>query len=148
MISPGSSKPSAIPTSFLMNDPRGISRPEGSADAPFYPPNRQNDVLSFHKEQSMGVNHNIIHLFRQDGFSQQQAYDQVDKLLRKRYREWYLAHADIPVWGEEVDMQVQLYVKGCQDVVLANLYWRRVSLAFALAVGWDGNRVNEGVTLC
>lgn len=86
--------------------------------------NRQNDVLSFHKEQSMGVNHNIIHLFRQDGLSQQEAYDQVSQLLNKRYRAWYLAHSEIPLWGEAVDVQVQMYVKGCQDVILANLNWR------------------------
>ena len=72
----------------------------------------------------MGVNHNIIHLFRQDGLSQQEAYDKVGDLLNKRYRAWYLAHSEIPLWGEAVDVQVQLYVKGCQDVVLANANWR------------------------
>lgn len=72
----------------------------------------------------MGVNHNIIHLFRQDGLSQQEAYDRVSDLLTKRYRAWFLAHAAIPIWGEAVDVQVQMYVKGCQDVILGNLNWR------------------------
>lgn len=72
----------------------------------------------------MGVNHNIIHVFRQNGLSQQEAYDQVNALLKKRYRRWYLAHSELPLWGEEVDVQVQLYVKGCQDIILGNLNWR------------------------
>lgn len=76
----------------------------------------------------MGVNHNIIHLFRQDGLSQQQAYDQVDLLIHKAYHAWYVAHSEIPIWGEEVDAQVMLYVKGCQDMVLGNLNWRCVLL--------------------
>ena len=74
----------------------------------------------------MGVNHNIIHLLRQDGLSQQQAYDQANLLLHERYRAWYVAHSEIPVWGEEVDAQVVLYLKGCQDQILANLNWRSV----------------------
>lgn len=77
----------------------------------------------------MGVNQNIIHLFRQEGLSQQQAYDQVSLLMRKRYHAWYVAHAEIPVWGEEVDAQVMLYLKGCQDQVLGNLNWRCVSFS-------------------
>lgn len=72
----------------------------------------------------MGVNHNIIHVFRQNGLSQQEAYDQVNALLHERCRRWYLAHSKLPLWGEEVDVQVQMYVKGCQDIVLANLNWR------------------------
>lgn len=72
----------------------------------------------------MGVNHNIIHVFRQNGLSQQEAYEQVNALLNKRYRRWYLAHSELPVWGEEVDVQVQMYVKGCQDIILGNLNWR------------------------
>ena len=86
--------------------------------------NRHNDILSFHKEQFLGFNHNIIHLFRQDGFSQQEAYDQVSQLLNKRFRAWYLAQSEIPLWGEAVDVQVQTYIKGCQDMILANLNWR------------------------
>ena len=72
----------------------------------------------------MGVNHNIMHLFRQDGLSQQEAYDRTNGLLMDRYRQWYLAHSEVPVWGEDIDVQVQQYLKGCQDVVLGNLNWR------------------------
>jgi hypothetical protein len=31
--------------------------------------------------------------------------------------------AEVPQWGEAVDAQVQTYIRGCQDVVLANLNW-------------------------
>lgn len=86
--------------------------------------NRQNDILSFHREQSNGFNTNIVYLFRQEGLSQQQAYDEVNLLLHKRYRAWYVAHSEIPVWGEEIDAQVMLYVKGSLDIVLANVNWR------------------------
>lgn len=72
----------------------------------------------------MGVNHNIIHLFRQEGLSQQEAYDRVNDLLNKRYRAWYISHSQLPLCSEAVDVQVQMYVKGCQDVILGNLNWR------------------------
>lgn len=72
----------------------------------------------------MGVNHNIVHLFRQTGISQQEAYNQVNELLNQRYRRWYIAHSKVSLWGEQIDTQVQLYLKGCQDVILGNLNWR------------------------
>ena len=54
----------------------------------------------------------------------QQAFDRVNGLLQELYRDWYLALAKLPQWGEEVDTQVQKYIQGVQDVVLANLNWR------------------------
>ena len=72
----------------------------------------------------MGVLHNIIQLFRHQGLSQQKAYDRVDVLLRERYRWWYLSLSQIPVYGERLDVDVQKYIRACQDVVLANLNWR------------------------
>ena len=79
----------------------------------------------------MGVNTNIIHLFRQEGLSQHEAYDQVNHLMHKRYRAWYVAYLEIPIWGEEVDAQVMMYLKGCQHQVLGHLNWRCVfSLRF------------------
>ena len=72
----------------------------------------------------MGVNHNIIHLFRQKGLSQQEAYDRVNDLLNSRYRAWYVSHSQLPLYSEAIDAQIQMYVKGCQDVILDNLNWR------------------------
>ena len=62
-------------------------------------------------------------MLRQNGLSQQGAYDHVDDLLKKCYRKWYLSQSEIPLWGEAVDAQVQMYLKGCQDIIVANLNW-------------------------
>jgi len=61
-----------------------------------------------------------------NGMPAQQAFDSIDKLLRDCYRDWYLAMASLPQWGEGVDAQVQKYIQGVQDVALANLNWRFV----------------------
>lgn len=74
----------------------------------------------------MGVTYNIISLFMKKGLSCQQAYDAAGERLRALHREWYLAMADLPLWGEEVDAQAQEYVRGCQLLILANVNWRQV----------------------
>ena len=51
----------------------------------------------------MGVNHNIIHLFRQEGLSQQEAYDRVNDLLNSRYRAWYVSHSQLALYSEAID---------------------------------------------
>lgn len=58
------------------------------------------------------------------GYTAQQSFDKIDELLRIRYREWFLAQADLPQWGEKIDSQVQAYLRGVQNVVVANLNWR------------------------
>lgn len=54
----------------------------------------------------------------------QSSFDLAGELLRTRYREWYLALAELPTWGEEVDRQVQVYIGDVQNITLANLNWR------------------------
>ncbi|KAI4215131.1 MAG: hypothetical protein LQ351_002446 [Letrouitia transgressa] len=83
----------------------------------------QNDILSYPKEEAEGVNHNLVAICRMNGMPAQQAFDHVNTLLRGCYRDWYFALADLPQWGEEIDNQVQKYIQGVQDVVLANLSW-------------------------
>ncbi|KAK0105580.1 hypothetical protein ONS95_004112 [Cadophora gregata] len=82
-----------------------------------------NDSVSYHREKYQDCPHNIIHLFRHHGLSEQDAYDRAQGMLRERYREWYLALADLPVWGEGIDKQVHRYIKGIQDVASANAHW-------------------------
>ncbi|KAK0654088.1 Presilphiperfolan-8-beta-ol synthase [Lasiodiplodia hormozganensis] len=85
----------------------------------------QNDILSYHREHSVGHSQNLISIFRRRlGFTQQQSYDKADELLHRCYRRWYIAHADVPCWGEKVDAQVQQYLKACLDVLKANVHWR------------------------
>jgi hypothetical protein len=54
----------------------------------------------------------------------QAAFDRVNEVLKERYRDWYLAGAYIPQWGEEIDKQVQRYIKGVHETMLANLNFR------------------------
>ena len=100
-----------------------------------------NDVMSFPKElvshhllklllkvlidmtQKDGVDQNLVALYGRQGLTPQEAYDKTDTLLKARYRQWYLAQADLPQWGEAIDKQVQRYVQGLQDIAKANLHW-------------------------
>ncbi|KAL9608737.1 MAG: hypothetical protein Q9167_006455 [Letrouitia subvulpina] len=81
------------------------------------------DSLCRHPPSAEGVNHNLVTICRMNGMPAQQAFDHVNRLLQGCYRDWYLALADLPQWGEEIDTQVQRYIQGVQDVVLANLSW-------------------------
>lgn len=83
-----------------------------------------NDCVSYHRERDLGCPHNIIHWYRHHGYTEQQAYDQVHLMMRQCYKDWYLALVRLPIWGEEVDRDVQRYIKGIQDIALANAHWR------------------------
>lgn len=102
-----------------------------------------NDMLSYCKEQVSvhpvsqnaidcaltefqreGFDHNLVALYRLAGMGPQEAFDQTGELLKARLRDWYLALAELPQWGEDIDTQVQKYIGAVQDVVLANLNWR------------------------
>ncbi|KAL2062541.1 hypothetical protein VTL71DRAFT_6807 [Oculimacula yallundae] len=83
-----------------------------------------NDCVSYHREKDQSCPHNIVHLFIHHGLTEQAAYDTIQTMLRERYRQWYIALADLPVWGESIDEQVHRYIKGIQDVASANAHWR------------------------
>ena len=70
------------------------------------------------------MDQNLVALYGHSGMPPQEAYDKIDGLLKTRYREWYLAQADLPQWGEIIDRQVQHYIRAMQDVITANMYWR------------------------
>jgi len=57
----------------------------------------------------------------------QQAFDHIGELLNTRYKDWYMALAELPLVGEALDSQVQTYVTAVQNAVIANLNWRCVS---------------------
>lgn len=46
-----------------------------------------NDSVSYHREKDQDCPHNVIHLFRHHGLSEQAAYDKAQGMLRERYRE-------------------------------------------------------------
>lgn len=82
--------------------------------------------------QAEGVPHNLVAMARyqlQSHGSQlsvhpQVAFDGVGALLDELYRDWFLALANLPSWGEKVDGDVQRYVSSVRAVVMANLNWR------------------------
>ena len=79
---------------------------------------------SIDRAQADGLDHNLVAFYGQCGLSPQEAYDKIDILMKDRCRQWYLAWADVPQWGETIDKQVQKYIHAMQDVVTANLHWR------------------------
>ncbi|PKY05071.1 pentalenene synthase [Aspergillus campestris IBT 28561] len=83
----------------------------------------QNDILSYCKEEKEGVAHNMVATCRSSGMPAQKAFNHVGNMLVSRYRDWYLALAELPSWGEEVDYEVQEYILGVVNVVKANLNW-------------------------
>lgn len=74
--------------------------------------------------QALGESHNIISIYQQEGLTIQEAFNEVERSLSTCYRDWYLALAQLPTWGEEIDSQVQLYIEGVQNAALANIHWR------------------------
>ena len=75
---------------------------------------------------------NIISLVQKNGqnLSVQQAMNEVGAMLDGCYRRWYIALAELPVWGEKIDREVLRFVTVCRDVALGNLYWRYVRSNF------------------
>lgn len=74
--------------------------------------------------QREGVTHNVVANCRQSGMPAQKAFDHIGNILMNRVRDWYRALADLPSWGEKVDSEVQQYIRGVRNVVMANLNWR------------------------
>ncbi|KAL4894373.1 terpene synthase metal binding domain protein [Aspergillus ambiguus] len=83
----------------------------------------QNDILSYCKEEKEGVTHNMVAICRRGGMPAQMAFDHIGEMLVACYRDWYMALAELPSWGERIDAEVQRYIQGVQHVVMANLNW-------------------------
>ncbi|KAI3339300.1 isoprenoid synthase domain-containing protein [Ustulina deusta] len=83
-----------------------------------------NDTLSYMKEEAESVPHNIVAVARMSGFGAQEAFDYVGNMLDSRYERWEKAVTAIPNWGEEINRDVEGYIRGVADVVRANLHWR------------------------
>lgn len=59
-----------------------------------------------------------------NGSSAQEAFDELASLIDERFAQWETAMNMLPVWGGDIDSQVQLYIQGIQNIVQANLSWR------------------------
>jgi hypothetical protein len=70
---------------------------------------------------------------RHHGLTEQETYDRIQEMIRDRYRQWYLALAKLLIYGEEVDRQVHSYLKGVENIILANANWRYVKFVLTLS---------------
>lgn len=68
----------------------------------------------------------MIAIFRINGLSAQEAYNEVSSLIDARFSAWENAMQTLPSWGYKIDWHVRQYIQGIQDIVQANLSWRYV----------------------
>lgn len=68
--------------------------------------------------------HNVIHILRRGGMTQQEALDHVGEAVLARYHEWDLVVERVPSWGEKVDAIVKKYIEISKISVISNLHWR------------------------
>lgn len=107
-----------------------------------------NDITSYLKDLSLGVDLNIFHCLmnppadgqartaaREKGYTGQQVMDAVGETTRQCYRSWYLALAEMPSWNEETDRTALKYVEACRNVALGNLHWRCVTIRISSKPG-------------
>ncbi|KAF1964544.1 Presilphiperfolan-8-beta-ol synthase [Bimuria novae-zelandiae CBS 107.79] len=100
-----------------------------------------NDVLSYRKDLELGVDFNLITLLMNtDGFSVQQAMDKIGDMISDCYRQWYLALAELPSYGEKIDREVMKFVEVCRAMAHGNLYW---SFQTGRFLGTEGHDVHE-----
>ena len=82
-------------------------------------------MLSYSKDLELGVNFNLITLLMKTKHcSIQQAMDRIGDMIHDCYRQWYMALAELPSYGEKVDREVMKFVEVCRSMAHGNLYWR------------------------
>jgi hypothetical protein len=82
-----------------------------------------NDIVSYKKDVKSGIEHNIITVLNKNGLPIQKAMDRAGELQNGCYRRWYMALANMPVWGERVDREVLKYIQACHSFPLGDLLW-------------------------
>lgn len=87
-------------------------------------PRSVNDILSFRKDLLLGVDHNLILLLVEQGGTMQEAADRMGRMIDDCYRRWYLALAELPIWGEAADREALRFAEVCRNVALGCLHWR------------------------
>ncbi|KAG1868648.1 isoprenoid synthase domain-containing protein [Suillus subluteus] len=101
------------------------------------------DILSYNKEQSRGDEHweNIVAVLMHDrGLDLQGAMDYAGQMCKDAIRRFESNHAILPSWGEEVDSQMAIYVKGMQNWMIGSLHWHFESARY---FGKDGHAVKH-----
>lgn len=74
--------------------------------------------------QNINCPFNMVAVCRMNGFSAQEAFDEIASMVDERYIAWYENVNAIPSWGEEIDSDVRQYIQGIRNIVQANLSWR------------------------
>lgn len=109
----------------------GIDLPDEVYDSPEFTRLRElssdiivlvTDVVSYIKEQTEGLNNNVISICRMKGMSAQEAHDYIGELIKEKYQEWYMARAQIPIMGEAMDFEVERYIQGIVTCSLASTH--------------------------
>ncbi|KAI1206482.1 Presilphiperfolan-8-beta-ol synthase [Annulohypoxylon truncatum] len=103
-----------------------------------------NDILSYKKDIAMGVDQNIIILLMNQGLSAQQALNRISDMINECYKRYYVALANMPIWGEKTDRSVLRFVEACRDAALGNLHW---SFKTGRYLGNGGSQLYETRTL-
>ncbi|PPJ52232.1 hypothetical protein CBER1_09725 [Cercospora berteroae] len=83
----------------------------------------QNDVVSYRKEESESVTHNMIAVCRLNGMEVRQAHDHVAIMIDTRLNRMDETFATLPKWDKDIAEQVKAYVRGIELMVAANVHW-------------------------
>lgn len=100
-----------------------------------------NDIVSYKKDVKSGIEHNFVTVLRKNGFSTQEAMDRAGQLQEECYRRWYVALANMPIWGEAVDRQVLHYIAACHSFPLGDLLWSFQTERYLEAT--EGHRLHQ-----
>ncbi|CAK1367126.1 unnamed protein product [Cercospora beticola] len=84
----------------------------------------QNDMLSYQKEESEGVPHNVVAVSRMRGMSAQAAFDYVGQMLEERLELMASCIDRLPEYDDaRITREISCYVEGVKNTIKANLYW-------------------------
>ncbi|KAH9838441.1 isoprenoid synthase domain-containing protein [Rhodofomes roseus] len=102
-----------------------------------------NDILSYNREQSRGDTHNLVcAIMATLGLERQAAIDYAGDLCNKTVERFLEGKAALPSWGPEIDAQVQVYVQGLEDWIIANAEWSFMTERY---FGKDGPKIRKSL---
>jgi len=82
------------------------------------------DLFSYNVEQARGDMHNMICVFMvNDGLTLQQSVDHIGDLCKQTIDSFVENQKRIPSWGDSIDRDVKLYVRGMQEWIVGSLHW-------------------------
>ena len=92
---------------------------------------------------SYSQSHNLVPvLMRTLGIERQAAVDYAADLCNKTVERFLAGKAALPSWGPEVDAQVQQYIQGLEDWIIANAEWSFMTERY---FGKDGPKIRKSL---